>query len=492
MWELRPVAMVVGTVAMVFAATMIIPCIVDALVGDPEWVDFAFSAGITLGLGLFLTAATNSPITRLSMRQTFLLANLLWVVMALFGALPFLMSNESMDLTDAMFESMSGLTTTGATVMSGLNELPPGILLWRMLLQFFGGGGIVLTAMLILPVLSVGGMQLFRSEVSDPSSKTHPRILRHAVIIMMVYFGLTMLAGLSYWLAGMTGFDAIGHAMTTLATGGFSTHDESIGRYRDPTIQWLVMIFMVLGALPFALYFRLLRGFVRPNQRHDIAAIFNDTQVRGFLVSIVVLGLGMCLYLLATTGDFPVAQLFREIFFTTISILTTTGYTVTDYGNWSSFLIVLILLMTLFGGGCAGSTTGGLKFFRLHILVSISRRQVGRRLQPHSVFVSRHKGGPMQQELSTAVMEYLCLYLLTYIGLALGIAWTGLDPMTAISAAAAAISNVGPGLGDIVGPQGNYGALSVEAKWLFIAGMLLGRLELLTVFVLFSAHFWRE
>lgn len=464
------------------AVAMFVPAAADLAVGNQEWQVFATGAALTLIIGVMLVLTTRNNVRNLSLRQAFVLTTLSWVLMPGVAALPFVFADLGLSYTDAFFEAMSGLTTTGSTVIIGLDQTKPGILLWRALLQWLGGIGIIAMAISILPLLQVGGMQLFRMESSDTSDKVMPRAAQIVTAIAVIYVGLTLLCALIYWLFGMTGFDAMAHAMTTIATGGFSTHDASLGFFGDARIDMTATCFMLIGSLPFVLYLQVIRG--RPT------GLLRDSQVRWFLV-IVTLGVGsVTLWLLRFEhNDIPAALQLAA--FNVVSVITGTGYSTVDFSAWGSFPLALLFFL-MFVGGCAGSTTCGIKVFRFQVLYATARCQMRRLLQPHGVFIPYYNKRPIPEEVTTSVMGFFFLYVVAFGFIAVGLGMLGLDFLTAASGAATAISNVGPGLGPVIGPSSTFANLPDTAKWLLSLGMLLGRLELFTVLVLLLPSFWRN
>ncbi len=464
------------------SVAMCIPAIADASSGNPDWQVFAGSATLTLFIGVMLMLTMRSTIRHLTMHQAFVLTTLCWVVTPTFTALPFSFADLGLSYTDAFFEAMSGVTTTGATVITGLDTAPPGILLWRAILQWLGGIGIIAMAIAVLPILRVGGMQLFRMESSDTSEKVLPRTAQITAWIAVIYLALTLLCALAYWLAGMGGFDAWAHAMTTIATGGFSTHDGSIGHFASPLIDAIATTFMLAGALPFVLYLRFIRG-----QRR---ALFADSQVRIFAL-IVFAAVAITSIYLVVALDLRSFSAFRYAAFNVVSMMTGTGYATANFSQWGSFAIVL-LFFVMFVGGCAGSTTCGMKVFRLQVLAGTAITQIRQLTQPHGVFITYHNGKPVPESAVDSVMSFFFLYVACFTALAVALGLTGMDFLTAASGAASAIANVGPGLGPVIGPAGTYAPLDDSAKWILAGGMLLGRLELFTVLVLLAPAFWRR
>ena len=477
-----PVLYIVGLVLALLAGVMTIPALVDALIGHEDWQVFAASALITLFAGVSLMLTTQGTRTvSLNLRQAFLLTTLLWLVVALFGALPFAFSNLKMSYTDAFFEAMSGVTTTGSTVIVGLDYAPPGLLLWRALLQWLGGIGIIVIAMGILPMLSVGGMQLFKTEAFDTPEKALPRTAKLAGGLGLLYAGITLTWTFMLYFAGMSGFDAVAHAMTTIATGGYSTKDSSVGHFDSVLIDYIVTAGMLAGSLPFIAYLKAVRG--------DARMLLQDSQVRWFL-SITGTAVVMATAWQVLTLDTGPLDALRYAAFNCISVITGTGFATTDFGLWGGFGMSLMLFL-MFLGGCAGSTTCGVKIFRVQIAYATARTQMKRLLRPHGVFIPHYNRKPVPEDVSTAVMGFLITYVLCFLLLSMLLGLMGLDFVTAVSGAATAISNVGPGLGDIIGPTGNFSALPDAAKWALSIAMLMGRLELFTVLILFAPSFWR-
>ena len=480
--DLRPVLFVVGILLITLALAMALPAIADGVTANPHWRVFLAASVFTLFIGTCLVLANRARNPRLTVRQAFVLTTVSWVVVAAFAALPFVFSDLELSYTDAYFEAMSGLTTTGSTVIVGLDEAPPGILLWRALLQWLGGIGIIVTAIAILPMLRVGGMQLFHTESSDSSEKVLPRAAQLAGAIGMVYLGLTISNGIAYWAAGMTPFEAVCHSMTTIATGGFSTSDDSFGHFRSDAIEGIATVYMVLGSLPFVLYLQAARG--------GWGALARDTQVHWFFGLLLFAMLSLAGWQMAA-NDAAVTDAFREAAFNGISILTGTGYSTTDFSSWGTFALPVFTLL-MFIGGCTGATTGGVKVFRIQVLASTSLVQIRQLIQPHGVFLSKFNRRPIPESVPPAVMGFFFLFVVSFGVIAMGLALMGLDYVTSISGAATAIANVGPGLGETIGPSGTFQPLPEPAKWLLSAAMLLGRLELFTVLVLFVPRFWRD
>jgi len=480
MIDLRPVVFILGILLSVLALAMLVPVAADLAVGHPDWEVFLASAAVTLFVSVSMILTTRGGRRGFNIRQAFVMTTFAWITIALFGSLPLAFSELEMSFTDAFFEAMSGITTTGSTVIVGLDDAPPGILLWRSILQWLGGIGIIVMAIAILPILRVGGMQLFRVEAFE-ADKVLPRAAQVAGAITGIYAFLTGAAAIVYWSLGMSGFDAIAHAMTSIATGGYSTHDASFSHWDEPAILWATSVVMVMGSVPFVLYLRAVRG--------ELLSLLRDEQVR-WMLAILAGAIAVSAFFLVNGGVLPPAEALRHGTFNVISIMTGTGYASTDFGVWGGFIVVQMFIL-MFVGGCAGSTTCGIKIFRVQIVYAEARVQMLRLMQPNGVFIPYYNKRPIPDAVARAVMGFFFLYMLSFAVLALALGLLGLDFITAVSGAATAISNVGPGLGEIIGPSGTFTTLPDAAKWLLSAGMLLGRLELFTVLVLFSPAFWR-
>jgi len=480
--QLSPVLNILGLLTTLLAAAMLIPMCVDLYLGSGEWQVFALSALLTgfFGVSAWLTTNRRAGLD-LGLRQAFLLTNGAWFMIGLFGALPFMFSTLNLSLTDSIFESVSGITTTGSTILPYIEIASPGILVWRALLQWLGGVGIVVMAMAVLPMLSVGGMQLFRTESYERAENVVPRATQLAGGIGLVYAGLTALWAIMLNVAGMNMFDAVTHAMTTLATGGYSTRTASIGAFDSVAIEWIVIFGMIVGSLPFAHYLALARGGWR--------GLINDPQVRWFLFLVTGLVILLSWYLTHSGQSFGDA--FRQSSFNAVSIMTGTGYVSANYSAWGGFAST-ILLMTMFIGGCGGSTTCGIKVFRLQVLAATARVQINRLLRPHAVVLAYYNRRPVSQEVMDSVMGFFYLYILGFVLIATLLGMVGLDFVTALSGAATSISNVRPGLGEVIGAEGNFSSLPDSAKWVMSFGMLLGRLEIFTVLVMLHPGFWQR
>lgn len=461
---------------------MIVPAIADALAGNRDWITFAVSSGCSIFAGGLMILGSMGSSIELSLRQAFVLTTLSWISLSAIGALPLVFSDLGLSYTDAFFEAISGLTTTGSTVLVGLDHMPPGILLWRAMLQWLGGVGIIVMAIAMLPYLRVGGMQLFRMESSDRSEKALPRAAQLASATSVAYAALTLACAIAYSLAGMTGFEAVTHAMTTVSTGGYSTSDGSLGHFTNPAIHWIAILFMVLGALPFVIYIQAVQG------KRNV--IWNNSQVRRFLagLGLVVLVLTLWLWIV---HDENLLDALRLAAFNVVSVVTTTGYATTDYGQWGAFAVLAFFFLT-FLGGCTGSTSGGIKALRFELAAIVIRNQFQRLYQPHGVFVISYRGQRLSEDVARSAMNFIFIFIFSFGLLSICLSALGLDFITAVSGAATALANVGPGLGDVIGPAGNFSSLPDAAKWLLSAAMLMGRLEFLTVLVALSPMFWRD
>jgi trk system potassium uptake protein TrkH len=481
MLDLRPVGYVIGLLVAVLGVAMILPMMVDLAEGRGHWPVFAESAVITVLIGgIIALSCANGVREGLTIQQTFLLTTGVWLALPVFGALPFFFGATEARFVDAFFEAMSGLTTTGSTVFSGLDELPKGLLLWRGILQWLGGIGIIVVAMVFLPELRVGGMQIFRTESFDTFGKILPRATEIASRISVIYVALTMICALCYIAAGMGPFDATVHAMTTVATGGFSNYDASFAAF-GPAVSYVATLFMLLAALPFVRFVQLSAGTARP--------LLQDTQIHAFLGTALVIVLLIAAWNMWQQNAVNEAAI-RVALFNSVSLMTGTGFANADYMQWGSFAIAVLFFTGLIGG-CAGSTACSIKVFRYQLLFASIRAQLQKTRSPHGIFTPRYAGRPVGDDVLNSVMSFFVFFIVTLGVLAVALAMTGLDFTTSVSAAATALANVGPGFGDKIGPAGNFGGLNDTAKWLLAAAMLIGRLELMAVYVIFTIQFWR-
>ncbi|WP_394204887.1 TrkH family potassium uptake protein [Shewanella waksmanii] len=416
---------------------------------------------------------------KLNIRDMFLLTSLTWFIVSLFAAMPFTLYH-GINYTDAFFETMSGITTTGSTVLSGLDTMDHSILVWRSLLQWMGGIGFIVMAVAVLPFLNVGGMRLFRTESSEWGEKAIPRTQNLAKQLFYIYIVLTVLCGLAYHLAGMNWFQAINHAMTTLSTGGYSTSDSSMAAF-SPQAHWVGTIFMAAGGLPLLL-------FVQSISQRSMR-VWQDQQVKGFIIFISLVSCTLALWLWHG-HQMSIADALRLASFNVVSVVTTTGYGLTDYTAWGALANVAFLFL-MFVGSCSGSTSGGIKIFRFQIALSIMKEQLKQQFHPNGVFRERYNGRVINEDIVRSLVTFILLFLLVIVLLSIILVSTGLDPTTSFSGAITAVTNVGPGLGNVIGPAGNFSTLPDVAKWALAIGMLLGRLEILTVAVLFHPSFWK-
>lgn len=479
---LQPVLYVVGLTVSVLGGAMLLPAAVEWGTGGPDGPAFLVSAMAVGSVGVILTLAFQAENPRLTVRQIFVLTNATWLASVAAAALPFTIASVDLGLADAFFEAMSGLTTTGSTVIVGIEHQSKGVLLWRGLTQGIGGIGIIVMAMAVLPKLHVAGMQLFQSESSERSEKVLPHWAQLIRAIVVIYVALWVMCAVVYGVLGMSFFDATVHGMTTVSTGGFANYDASFGHYRNPAIEWAGALFMALGALPFVFYIQLVT-----RQHRDALA---NPQVGAFFVFLLVTVAAIMAWLVTSQDRAPLDAL-RLATFNVVSVVTTTGLVTTDYTLWGPFAVVAFFFLT-FVGGCTGSTAGGLKIFHFQILMAVARVQIHRLFHPHGVFVARYGGKPVPESVFASVLSFLLLYVLSFTAFSLVLAMLGLDLTTALSGAATAIANVGPGLGDTIGPAGSFATLSDPVKWVLSLAMLMGRLELFTVLVLFAPSFWRD
>ena len=478
----KTVFFLIGILLIVLGVAMTAPYALQ-IIFQEESHSFISASFITVFIGILFVLSNLEREYKLNLRQTFLFSSLAWIMVAIFGSLPFLLSNQNFSFSEAFFESMSGITTTGATIIADLDNSPKSILLWRAIMQWLGGIGIVVMAITILPLLKVGGMQLFKMEGPDSTEKILPRTIEVAAIIILTYVILTLLCGFFYWIFGMTIFDSVSHAMTTIATGGFSTHNDSIGFFKNSNIEIVASIFIVLGSIPFISYLKFIRG----NRK----VFFEDVQIKGLIYLLLFSILIMFIYLFFINYESNFFDKVRISSFNVISILSGTGYVTDDFGLWGKFSLIFFLLL-MFVGGCAGSTACGIKIFRLQMLLIFLKNQVKKLISPNSVIVNKYNNQKISDEFINSVLIFIFTFLFIFLIISMLLSISGLDFITSISGAASAISNVGPGLGDMIGPNGNYKDIPNISKWVLSFGMLLGRLELFAVLVLFFPSFWRN
>lgn len=483
MIDFRPIAAILGVLLAILGTTMMIPALVDLIAGERDFVVYAAAAVITAFVGLSLwLAGRSSEVEKLDLRQAFVLTTASWLLLSAFAAIPFMWAQTDLSFTDAYFEAMSGLTTTGATVVTNLDTRPPGVLIWRAFLHWYGGIGIIVMAMALLPMMQIGGMQLFRAESSDKSEKMLPRAAQMAKSILGTYLLLSFACAVTYAFLGMSVFDAIAHAMSTISTGGFSTHDASIGYFKSPAIDYAAIFFMLAGSLPFVLYLRVLAG--------DFSRLFANTEVRLFLSLVLLFTLVSTVQ--QVRGGIAVGETaLRQALFNVVSIMSTTGFVAVDFTHWGPPTDALYFIL-LFLGACTGSTAGGMKSFRIAILGSALGQHLKRIIYPSGVFPVLYGGKPISDEVVASVLSFAFLYLASFMVIGMTINAVGFDMISAFSLSITAIANVGPGLGPVVGPAQNFSALPEHVIWLLSFGMVVGRLELFTVLVLFLPSFWRR
>jgi len=462
---------------------MTLPVILLAGSGAPNASAFAESAAIACGCGILGLLATRRHGRDLKPRYMFVLTVSSWFIIALFSALPFYLSHDQVSAADAFFEATSGITTTGATVFSGLDSMDRDILLWRSILQWIGGIGIIGMFVAVLPFLRVGGMRLFATESSEWTEKALPRMRTLSRGLLVVYLLFSVIAVVTYWASGMTLFDAVNHGLTSIATGGFSTSDLSMGKFSD-LILMEATLFMIIGSLPFFLFVREMHG------QHGV--LFRDQQVRLFLGILLVVPALLTLYRwMVSPIPFDPLHNYTSTLFNVTSVVTTTGFASEDYSAWGPLAFVVFFFL-MFVGGCSGSTSGGMKIFRFQLSLIVLREQLMRLLHPRAVLTRNYNGRPVSDEIISSMIAYTFIFLLSLSLITILLAAMQLDFVTALSGALTSLTNVGPGLGAIIGPAGNFSPLPDAAKWVLSVGMLMGRLEILSVVVVLSPAFWRS
>ena len=480
--SLRTLAFINGIFLITLAVSMLVPVGTLLVFEQTRGINaFLWSSLITFIAGIALVARGRPQEGQLRPRDMYMLTVSSWVMVSIFAALPFIFA-EHASITDAYFESMSGITATGATIFTGLDSMSPGTLIWRSLLHWLGGIGFIAMAVAILPMLRIGGMRLFQTESSDRSDKVMPRSHMVAKYMVVAYVGLSGLAVLGFWLAGMGAFDAVNHAMSAIATGGFSTSDASLGKWQQPAVHWVAVVVMILGSLPFVLYVATLRGNYR--------ALLRDEQVRGFIKVLMISWLALASWYTLTT-ELHWLEALRHVAVNITSVMTTTGFAVGDYHLWGPFASMIFFYLG-FVGGCSGSTAGGLKIFRFQVAYILLKANLKQLVHPRAVIKQNYNRHRLDEDIARSILAFSFFFTITIAVLALALAMCGLDWITALTGAAATVSGVGPGMGPIIGPAGNYAGLPEIAKWLLTIGMLLGRLEILTVLVLLFPAFWRH
>ena len=477
----KTVFFIIGILLVVLGIFMLIPYGVQLIYAENS-NSFFSSSIITIFIGILTILSSLKKEKQLNLQQAFLFSTLAWISIAAFGSIPFILSSLELSISEAFFESMSGITTTGSTVILNLETTPKSILIWRAIMQWLGGIGIIVMATTVLPLLKVGGMQLFKMDASG-TEKILPKTVEVSFLIIAIYTTLTTICAIIYWAQGMNIFDSIAHSFTTLATGGFSTHNESIGYFKNPGIEFTATIFIILGSIPFLAYLKFIKG----NRK----IFFQDVQVKGFLFLLLISIFVMFLYLFINNSEYSFIDNLRISSFNVLSILSGTGYVTDDFGLWGKFPLIFFLFL-MFVGGCAGSTTCGIKIFRLQILFIFLKNQVKKIIYPNSIFILNYNKQKIEDNFINSVIVFIFSYLLIFLIIAILLSITGLDFLSAVSGAATAISNVGPGLGEMIGPNGNFSKVSDASKWILSFAMLLGRLEIFAVLVLFLPSFWRS
>jgi len=480
--QIRPVLLAVGIMTLLLGFAMVPSALIDISDGREDWGIFTISAFGSVFIGGCLALLAGREEARSGPREAFFLTVLIWVTLPLVAAIPFVFAGNT--LTDSIFESVSGLTTTGSTILTGLDDMPRGLLLWRAILQWIGGIGIIVTAIAILPMLRVGGMQLFQIESSDVSGKFLPRVTEIAAQTGIVYLVLSVLCALLYNINGMNTFDSVAHAMTTMSAGGYSTHDASMA-YFGNGVSSVAILFMILAGLPFASFVMLARGSPGPLLKETQPRVYLGLMLTATIILLLHSSVGNGAAVFENTGD-----ALRDTAFSVASVMTGTGYANTNYAAWGPGSTA-IFLMLMFFGGCAGSAACGFKIFRLEIAGRAIISHVQRMVSPNRLTPVRYNGKVVEEDTIQSVLVFMFLYLATFVITAALLGLTGLDPVTAISGAATSVSNVGPGLGSVIGPVGTFQALPDAAKWICSIAMLLGRLEFVAVFVVLTPRFWR-
>jgi len=477
----KTVFFTLGVLQIILGISMVIPILTQIAYSEVD-SSFIGASIISIVFGVLFFLSNLNHDKKLNLQQAFLLTALSWLSIAIFGSLPFIFSSLELSITDSFFESMSGITTTGSTIISDLELAPRSILLWRAMLQWLGGIGIIVMAITLMPIMNVGGMQLFKISSNDSSEKLLPKSKEVALRLIYVYLALTTLCAITYKIFGMSVFDSLTHSMTTIATGGFSNYNESIGYFNSLSIEISSMIFIILGSLPFIAYIKFLNG----NKK----IFFSDVQIKSFIKIIIFSIFLLFIYSLFQDKSFSQINI-RVIFFNVISILTGTGYVTGEFDGWGNFPLIFFLSL-MFIGGCAGSTTCGIKIFRIQILYLFIANQLKKIIYPKGIFLIKYDKNTVDDKFMASIISFIFLYLVIFFLITALLSLSGLDFVTSISGAATSISNVGPGLGSTIGPNGNFASLPEISKWILSIGMILGRLELFAILVLFLPSFWRN
>ena len=477
----KTVFFTLGVLQIILGLSMIIPIIIQIIYGQLD-SSFIGAGIITIVFGVLFFLSNLDHDKKLNLQQAFLLTALSWLSIAIFGSLPFIFSNLHLTITDALFESMSGITTTGSTIIKNLNDSPKAILLWRAILQWLGGIGIIVMAITLMPIMNVGGMQLFKISSNDTTEKILPKSKEIALKLIFIYSGLTFLCAIFYKIFGMNYFDSLTHSMTTIATGGFSNYNESLGFFNSASIEITAIVFIILGSIPFIAYIKFLNG----NRKIFIS----DSQIKSFIKIIVISILILFFYLTIQNKSFLEVNL-RSVSFNVVSILTGTGYVTQEFDNWGSFPLIFFLIL-MFIGGCAGSTACGIKIFRVQILYLFLINQLKKIIYPRGIFIIKYDNNNVDDKFMASIISFIYLYIIIFFIITALLSLSGLDFTTSISGAATSISNVGPGLGELIGPNGNFSQIPDFSKWVLSLGMILGRLELFAILVLFLPSFWQK
>ena len=477
----KTVFFTLGILLIILGVAMIVPVAFQLIYGEFDST-FIISSIITITFGILFFLSNIDHLKSINTQQAFLLTALSWLAIATFGSLPFFFSKLNLSITDSFFESMSGITTTGATILSNIESSPKGILVWRSMLQWLGGIGVILMAITLMPIMNIGGMQLLKISSYDTSEKILPKSKEISLRLITVYISLTFLCALFYKIFGMNTFDSLTHSMTTIATGGFSNYDQSIGYFDNAYIEMISILFILLGSIPFILYIKFISD--------DKKIIFKDEQVKLFFKLTLFSILILFIYLVIVNKDIFEIHL-RSVVFNVVSILTGTGYVTKEFDQWGNFPLIFFLIL-MFIGGCAGSTTCGIKIFRVHILYYFIRNQLLKIIYPRAIINLKYNNSKVEDKLIASIISFIYLYILIFFVLASLLTLTGLDFITSVSGAASSLSNVGPGLGNEIGPNSNYSGLPDQSKWLLSVGMILGRLEIFAILIIFLPSFWRK
>jgi len=477
----KTVFFTLGILQIILGISMVIPIVFQIIFNE---LDSSFiGAGIvTIVFGVLFSLSNLDHQKKLNLQQAFLLTALSWLSIAIFGSLPFIFSKLQLGITDAFFESMSGITTTGSTIITNLDNCPKSILIWRAILQWLGGIGIIVMAITLMPIMNVGGMQLFKISNNDASEKILPKSKEISLRLIIIYLILTFACSAFYKIFGMGYFDSLTHSMTTIATGGFSNYNDSIGYFNSASIEITAMIFIILGSIPFITYIKFLNG--------DKKIFTSDSQIKSFLKIILISIIILSIYLIFKNESIS-TKIIRQVSFNVVSILTGTGYVTHEFDNWGSFPLFFFLIL-MFIGGCAGSTACGIKIFRIQILYLFLINQLKKIIYPRGIFLIKYDNNNVDDKFMSSIISFIYLYVAIFFILTAFLSLTGLDFITSVSAAATSISNVGPGLGSLIGPNGNFSLLPDISKWILSLAMILGRLELFAILVLFLPSFWRN